>query len=156
MNDIKFKPIESVENISTVIKNLFDVDLNISGGWGYDNSSAIITEKLDMPIEQFVHMFATMRANIEMNLALDENKRYGGINLTPKSDKKIEINNKTYNVASFTITAINEKKYAKFIKEYKDGYGKERFDLANHFNKRKENTITREVDCWFYSIEESK
>ncbi len=153
MTNIEFKPIEHVDNIKKVIKNVFDVELNITGGWGYDNNSAVIIEKLDIPMDQFIHMFATMRANIEMNLTLEEDERYGGINLTFKDNKKFEINNKTYDIVSFKVTAMKEKIYAQFIKEYKDGYGKKEFDLSDHFKRRTENTITRYIDYWFLGLE---
>ncbi|MCK5111397.1 MAG: hypothetical protein KAQ94_07740 [Arcobacteraceae bacterium] len=154
MTNIEFKQIEPVDSIQKVIKEVFDLKLDISGGWGYDNNSAIIVEKLDMPIEQFIHMFATMRANIEMNLTLEEGERYTGINLTLEDSKKFEINNKIYNIVSFKITAMKEKVYTDFIQEYKDGYGKKDFDLTDHFDRRKQNSITREVDYWFYGLED--
>jgi len=147
---MKFKQIEKVDNIKEVIKNLFDADLNISGGWGYDEKSASIVESLEgVHVDQFLHMFASIRANIEMNATLDEKNRYGGINLTFKERKTIELDNKTYEIFTFGITAMKEKEYAKFIKEYKHGYGKKEFDLADHFKRRKKSTIEREVDYWF-------
>jgi len=154
MTNLDFKKVEPVDNIKDVIKDIFDVELDVSGGWGYENNNALVIEELHIPIDQFIHMFATIRANIEMNLTLEEEQRYGGINLTFLNSKKFEINNKTYDVVSFKITAMNEKIYADFIKEYKDGYGKKEFDLSNHFKRRKENTITRDVDYWFYGLEE--
>ena len=154
MTNIEFKPVEPVDDISGVIEDIFGVKLNISGGWGYDNTSAVIVENLgDMEIDQFIHVFATVRANIEMNLTLEEEERYGGVNLTFEDSKKFEINNKTYDVVSFKVSAMNEKIYADFIQEYKDNYGKEEFDLSDHFKRRKENTITRDVDYWFYGLE---
>ncbi len=153
MTNIEFKQVEPVENIQEVVKDIFDIKLNISGGWGYDNNSAVVIKKLDMPVEQFIHMFATMRANIEMNLTLDEDERYGGINLTFENSKKSEINNKIYDVMSFKITAMKEKIYTNFIQEYKAGYGKKEFDLSAHFQKRKESTIVRHIDYWFLGLE---
>ncbi len=153
MTNIDFKQIDSDDNIQKVIKEIFGVQLQISGGWGYNNNSATIIEKLNMPIDQFAHMFATMRVNIEMNLTLEEGKRYSGINLTLEESKKSEINNQTYDVISFKVTAMNEKQYSKFTKEYKQGYGKEEFDLSDHFKRRTENTIIRNIDCWFLNLE---
>ena len=143
------KQLEEVDNIQEVIKNIFDVDLNISGGWGYDDKTATIIGDLTIQKEQFYHMFATMRANIELNIMLDEDNRYGGINLTLKDKVTINKDDKSYEKITFTINAINEKLYAKFIKEYKDGYGKKEFDLEDHFKRRKEATIDKEVEYWF-------
>ena len=154
MTNMEFKPIEKVDSTKEVIEDVFGVKLDISGGWGYDNSSAVEVNSLDMPIDQFLNLFATVRANIEMNLTLEEDERYGGVNVTFQESKKFEINSKTYDIVTFKITAMNEKIYADFIKEYKEGYGKKEFDLADHFKRRKEKTITRVTDYWFYGLEE--
>jgi len=147
---MNIKKLEPVDNISKTIKDIFDVDLSISGGWGYDSSSATIIENLqDTQAEQFLHMFASMRANIQLNITLDKDEKYGGINLTFIEKKRVKIDDKTYCVVTFKITAMKEKLYAKFIQEYKDGYGKKEFDLADHFNQRKQSTIEDKVDYWF-------
>ena len=150
MTSVRFQPIEKVASIKKVIKNLFDTDLDVSGGWGYDENTATIVESLgDMPVEQFSHTFASIRANIEMNATLDKDDRYGGINLSIKSKKTFNTDNQTYEIFTFLITAMKEKEYASFIKEYKECYGKKEFDLADHFYRRKESTIEREVDFCF-------
>lgn len=154
MNDIEFKQINTKDNIQEIIKDIFDMNLNISGGWGYDNKSAVIVNKLDIPKEQFIYMFATIRANIEMNITLDEYNRYSGINVSLNESKKFEIEDKDYEVVNFKITAMKEKTYANFIQEYKDNYGKKGFDLSNHFKEREKNTINKNVDFWFYGLED--
>gem|GEM_PF-379025 len=159
-SNIIFNQIEPVENLSSVLKDTFDVDLNISGGWGYDNKSAVVVNCLDIPIDQFLHMFATVRATIEMNLMQDEENRYGGIKVAFLEGEQFEIENKIYDHITFEITAINEKKYAEFIQEYKDKYGKtkdiqekEAFDLSDHFERRAQNTISLKSDYWFCGLE---
>jgi len=156
MINMEFEKVEPVENIRQVLQDVFEVDLNIEGGWGYDNNTATIVNNLDVPLDQFVHMYSTIRATIEMNLMLDEENRFGGINTNFEESKKFEIENKTYDVLTFKITAINEKMYAKFIKEYKDGYGKKEFDLSDHFKRREENTVSRYVDYWFVGLKEEE
>lgn len=156
MIDIQFKKVEPVDSIREVIKDVFEVDLDIQGGWGYDNTNAVKVNTLNVAQEQFLHMFATIRASIEMNLTLEEEERFGGINANFEESKKLKIENKTYDVITFKISGMHEKTYAKFIKEYKDGYGKKEFDLAKHFKDREENTITRYEDFWFYALEEEQ
>lgn len=157
MTESVFKEVEKVEGIKEVVKNLFDVELDISGGWGYDDESAVIINTLDMPIGQFMNLFTTLRTNLEMNFDKSPNERYGGINLSLKEEKRIEKNGNRYNIATFEISAMNEKRYAEFIKEYKENYGKKAFDLNSHFSRRKEATLTRVVECWFLQeIEDAK
>lgn len=151
-NNIYFENLPGVDDLSGVIEDVFGVKLDISGGWGYDNNTAVIVNSLAVEIDQFLHMFASMRANVEMNLILEEEQRYGGINVSFEDSKKFEIDNKVYDVVTFKVTAMKEKTYADFIKEYKDNYGKKEFDLSGHFKRREENTISRTVDYWFYGL----
>lgn len=144
-----FEQITPVDDMAKVIEEAFGVKLDISGGWGYDNKSAVKIHSLEMPIDQFFHTFAAIRANIEMNLTLQEDERYGGINVHFIDGQQSEIENKMYDHITFKVSAMNEKIYADFIKEYKDNYGKKEFDLADHFKRRKEATLIREVECWF-------
>ena len=150
-----FKELEKVDSTKEVIKDVFGVDLDIDGGWGYDASTAVIINSLSIPIEQFLNLFATIRANIEMNLTLEKDKRYGAINVSIKSHTKSNIDNINYDVVTCNIKAMKEDIYAKFIKEYKDGYGKKEFDLSEHFNRRKDSTILRVVEFWFDGLKES-
>ena len=147
--NIKFENLPAVDDISGLIKDIFAVELDISGGWGYNNTSALEVKNLDIPVEQFFQMFASMRANIEMNLTLEEDTRYGGINLSQLEHKTIELENKEYQVLTFKITAIREKEYNNFIQEYKDNFGKKEFDLDKHFKQRESSTIKIESDFWF-------
>jgi len=152
---MEFKQIEPVENISEVILDVFDVKLDISGGWGYSHKDAVIVNSLEMPIDQFLNMFATIRANIEMNLTLEEDERYGGINIHFVDGEQFTIEGKTFDHIRFEVTAMREKEYAKLIQEYKDNYGKNSdFDMDAHFQKRKELTIKLESDFWFKGLEE--
>jgi len=153
MNSVKFEHIKGEEDIKEVIKEIFGVELNISGGWGYNSKNAVIVQKLNIPKEQFIHIFATIRATIEMNLNSKDGHRYSGINATQQDSKIIIKDNKTYEKVNFKITAMDTNIYNEFIKEYKDGYGQNSFDLFNHFKRRKENTLIRNVDYWFYGLE---
>lgn len=135
---MEFKQIVPVDDISGLILEVFDVKLDISGGWGYDYKNSVVVNSLDMPIDQFLNLFANLRANIEMNLTLEEDERYGGINVHFLNGEQFTIDNKTYDHVTFEITAMKEKEYAKVIQEYKDNYGKnENFDMDKHFKKEK-------------------
>lgn len=152
---MQFKQITPVDDISGLIKEVFDVKIDISGGWGYDYKSPIVVNSLDMPIDQFLNLFAKLRANIEMNLTLEEDERYGGINVHFIDGEQFSIENKTYDHIKFEVTALREKEYAEVIKEYKDNYGKnEDFDMDKHFKKREELTIKVVSDFWFEGLEE--
>jgi hypothetical protein len=152
-NDVEFETVAPVESTKEAIKEVFDLDMDVSGGWGYDNNSAIIINELNIPLGQFVYTFASIRANIEMSLLLEEGERYSGINVHLKDSKKFEIESSMYDVLTFEVTGMKEDKYAEFIAEYKEKYGDKEFDMDGHFERRKEATISRVVDYWFLDLD---
>ena len=152
---MEFKQITHVDDMSGLILEVFDVKLDISGGWGYDYKTAVVVNSLDTSIDQFLNLFANLRANIEMNMTLEEDERYGGINVHFLDGEQFTIENRTYDHIRFEVTAMREKDYAKVIQEYKDNYGKnENFDMNKHFKKREELSIKLIADFWFEGLEE--
>ena len=141
-----FKEIKADDNIKEVIKIAFNSDLDISGAWGYSKGLAtVIEENYDNSKVQTQFTLATMRAYLEMNMTLNENERYGAINLN-------EINREfedEYEKVWYEISAIKELEYNAFIREYKENLEKADFDMNEHFSKRKKATLKREVIHWF-------
>lgn len=144
-----FTQLKSDNDLKQIIKAAFDADLEIEGSWGYIQGSATIILSSPTPIAQFEHMFASMRAYVEMNMTLAEDERYGSINLNEVRREQITIENLIYDKVTYEVSAMNEKVYALFIDDYKEGYGKDGFNMAEHFEKRKEATLHREVTHWF-------
>ena len=148
---ITFKTLQENTDIHTLIKETFDADLPISGDWGYSKKSSSIIDALPegMTLPQLEHMITTIRAHLEMNITQEETNRYGGINANEKSRELINNNNQTYDKVTYEITAIKEKLYHAFIKEYKAGYENGSLDLNTHFKRRKEATLTIESVHYF-------
>ena len=146
----KFEEIASGDSLKDVVKTAFDADMDISGGWGYSKEEATHIHATELPLEQFEHTFAMMRAYIEMNMTLSEEKRFGSIN--PREIKREEILDdlNSYDKVTYEITAMQESRYNGFINAYKKGYGEENFDLTAHFQERKDATLHREVIHWFF------
>ena len=146
-----FKQIPSDEPITEVIKAAFDTDLPVEGGWGYtrDLATVLTGNPQGLPVTQLEHMLASMRAYLEMNMTLPKEERYGSINLNEKSREEIVEGEKLYHKVTYEITAMKEDTYAAFIDEYKEGYGKEGFDMEAHFQRRKEATLVRLEPYWF-------
>ncbi|HIP51557.1 MAG TPA: hypothetical protein EYG94_05640 [Campylobacterales bacterium] len=138
-------------DIQEFIKTTFDVDFPLSGHWGYEQNKATVIAALpkDMPLKQLQHTLTTIRAHLEMNITQEKENRYGGINANEKSREVISIDNKVYDKVNYEITAIKEDLYNAFIKEYKAGYESEALDLNEHFKRRKEATLIREVVHYF-------
>ncbi|MDD2451547.1 hypothetical protein [Sulfurovum sp.] len=146
----KFEPLIHENNLKAIIKSAFDMDLSVSGGWGYTQDEATIIHYLNgIPLTQLEHTFASMRAYGEMNMALPENQRYGSINVNETHRETLRTNDKIYEKITYEISAMKEDIYAALIDEYKEGYGKVGFDMEEHFRRRKESTLKREVIHWF-------
>jgi hypothetical protein len=149
---VYFKQLPKEENIKEVIKTAFSSDLEISGDWGYAEESATIIQKIpeNFTLIQLEHMLTSMRAHLEMNLTQEANNRYGAINVNEKNRIELQIADGKIHQVSYEISAIKEELYKNLIKEYKEGYGKEEFDLQKHFKKREESTLLRNILHYFY------
>jgi len=146
---VKFDQLKSDNDLKEVIKTAFDADLAVSGAWGYTQELATVIESSETPLNQLEHMLASMRSYIEMNMTLPPQERYGSINLNETLREQIKEDNKVYDKVTYEITAMKEELYTEFINEYKEGLGKEDFDITEHFEQRKQATITRNEVFWF-------
>jgi len=146
-----FEPLQETLDIKTLIKETFDTELSISGSWGYTPESATILLALPegMPKEALQHMITSIRAHMEMNIMQEPENRYGAINANELSREEIKTDTGLFEKVTYTLTAMQEEIYNAFIKEYKEGYGKEGFDLNAHFKKREESTLTRKIVHYF-------
>jgi len=144
-----FKAVKKEENLQKSIHAIFDMDLSIDGDWGYSEEKAtIIHAGNKMPKKQLQHMLITMRSHLEMNITEVADNRYGAINANESAREVIENNTKTFDKVTYKITAMKEDLYNAFIKEYKAGY-ENGLDLSEHFKRREEATLVREVVYYF-------
>ncbi len=144
-----FKSIESNEDIREVIKSAFSIELSIDGGWGYSEELATTIRDINMPIEQLQQTIASMRTHIEMSMTLPKEQRYAGINLSEKYREEHRVDDKVFQKVTYEVSSIREEVYKEFISEYKEGYGKEEFDMGDHFERKAKATLKREIEYWF-------
>ncbi len=146
-----FIELQENNNIQELINTTFDADLALAGDWGYIKEKATIIKELPqgMPLPQLEHMLTTIRAHLEMNITQEQENRYGGINANERAREESRSEEGIFNKVTYEITAMKEDLYTAFIKEYKEGYGKEDFDLNDHFKRRQEATLTREIVHYF-------
>jgi len=145
----QFEQLKSDNDLKEILKSAFDANLDISGSWGYTQALATVIHSTDNPLAQFEHMFASMRAYVEMSMTLEEALRYGSINLNEIQRERLTVDKLVYDKVIYTVSAIKESVYNTFINEYKEGYGQKDFDLSTHFKRREEATLRREVTHWF-------
>jgi len=145
----QFDILKSDNNLQEIINTAFDTDLDISGSWGYTQVLSTIIHSTDNTLPQFEHMFASMRAYVEMNMTQDVSSRYGSINLNEIKRERLTVDTLIYDKVIYKVSAIKESIYNTFITEYKEGYGQEDFDITAHFKRREEATLSRDVTHWF-------
>ena len=144
-----FEQLKCDDDIKKIIKSAFDTELHISGAWGYTQALSTVILSTEVPIVQLEHMLASMRTYIEMNMTLEKESRYGGIDINEIDREQKKIEDTLYDKVTYQITAIKEDLYTSFIKAYKEGYGTKDFDMTKHFKERKEATLTRKEVYWF-------
>ena len=79
----------------------------------------------------------------------EKEDRYGRINLKEKDRVEVKDGNKLFHKVTYEISAMKENVYADVINEYKEGQSKPDFDIRDHFKRRKDETLLREVIYWF-------
>ena len=148
---ITFEKLQETLDIRELIKTTFETDLELAGGWGYTKEDATIIEAIppNMTLNQLEHMITSIRAHLEMNITQVKESRYGAINTNERAREESSNSDTISNKVTYEITGIKEDIYNAFSKEYKEGYDKKEFDLNEHFKKRKEATLTREVVHYF-------
>jgi len=144
-----FQEISPDNDLKKMIHSAFDLDLDISGAWGYNAKEATVIHSLDVQLSQLEHRLASLRAYIEMNMTLSPEERYASISLKELSRRQEKYDLITYDVLSYEITAMQESIYERFISEYKEMYGKKEFNMTKHFEERKEKTLSRTIEYWF-------
>ncbi len=147
---IIFRQIPATTPVGEVIRSAFDTDLPVEGGWGYTTEAPLkLLPPLPAPLQQIEYTLASMRTHIEMQMTLPEEQRYGGINLNETARETRTIEGRSCDIVTYEVTAMRESDYARFIEEYKEGYGKDGFDITAHFEARKAATLHREITLCF-------
>jgi len=139
------------KSVQDVIKAVFDADYPVDGGWGYTKELATVFKENPegIPLAQYEHILASMRAHLKMNIIQDEKDRYGSINLNESNRETLREDDKIYHKITYEIAAMKESDYARFIEEYKAGYGTDGFNIDDHFKRRKAATLIRIEPYWF-------
>ena len=142
-----FQKLQENLDIHELIKTTFEADLALAGGWGYTKEQATVIKDVpeNMTLSQLEHMITSIRAHLEMNITQAEENRYGAINANERAREQRIGEGGIFDKITYEITGIKEDLYNAFSKEYKQGYGKEGFDLNDHFKRREDATLAREV-----------
>jgi len=146
-----FNELQAEDNLSAFINAAFNIEFPLSGDWGYTQEQATVIEGLPegMSLNQLEHTLAMMRAQLEMSLTQEESNRYLGINVNEKKRESITVGTEVFEKVTYEVAGMKEEEYKHFVQEYKDGYESNELDLNDHFKRRKEATLIREVYHYF-------
>jgi len=146
-----FNELPAQDNLQAFINAAFNIEFPLSGDWGYSKEKATVIESLreGMPLNQLEHTITTIRAQIEMNMTQEQEKRYRGINANEKGRETITEGANVFEKVTYEVTGMQEELYSAFVQEYKDGYENKELDLNEHFKRRKEAMLIREVVHYF-------
>ncbi len=140
-----FVRIDPEGDLAAMIERVYETRLEVSGGWGYDPHSATRIHALPVSKPQLQFNLAHMRTYLEMNITRTPQERYGGIDLQEVSRTL----KGTLEEVNYRVSGIPEALYNAFIDEYKAGYGRDDFDIGEHFARRNDATLVRTVGYWF-------
>jgi len=146
-----FNELPPQDNLQAYIKAAFNMEFPLSGDWGYTQAQATVIESLPegISLNQLEHTLAMMKAQLEMSLTQEENNRYSGINVNEKKRESITVGTDIFEKVTYEVAGMKEEDYSTFVQEYKDGYESNELDLNDHFKRRKEATLIREVYHYF-------
>jgi hypothetical protein len=140
-----FATIDPEGDLAAMIERVYETRLEVSGGWGYTPDSATRLHALPVSKMQVQFNLAYMRSYLEMNITRTPQERYGGIDLQETSRRR----EGTLEEVHYRVSGIPETLYNAFIDEYKAGYGRDDFDINDHFARRNDATLVRNVSYWF-------
>ncbi len=133
-------------------------EMPIHGGWGYTKNEAVIIDKHDKIVPQYLpfdgvnleHIFIQYRTYLELITIRAEDDRFSGINFKLSKQELFEDDDgKIYDKLIMHITAHRDKDYEELKEEWESGFSNKDFDYEAHEKKSGERLIHIERECWF-------
>ena len=128
------------------IKNTSDLDLPISGGWGYSVEDCVVIDKNDSSVDQnapfngidIEYKFVEKRIYAELILFRKPDDAFSGITWDLKCQKLDVIEEQMFDVLEFTVTAFRDEDW-EFLKnewEENSAFSDDEEGKKTHLNKR--------------------
>ncbi len=133
-------------------------EMPIHGGWGYTKNEAVIIDKHDKIVPQYLpfdgvnleHIFIQYRTYLELITIRAEDDRFSGINFKLSKQELFEDDDgKIYDKLTMHITAHRDQDFEELKEEWESGLSNKGFDYEAHEKKREEKLIHIERECWF-------
>ena len=138
---------------------IYEVDLPIEGGWGYDIEDAVVINKLHPSVNQEMPFhgvgiektFIRHRLFIELIQMRSRDDDFSGIESAIKIQRVIQQNGKSYDHLECEATALRTADWLlmKEIWEGSNGYKSPDFDQAKHLQLHKSKLVHFDCEYWF-------
>ena len=141
------------------LKNSFDLDLPISGGWGYSIEDCVIIDKTDPKVDQSLpfdgtkveQTFIEKRIYAELIVFRQRGDALSGINWKQTSQLMKEIDDRKFDVINLRVSAFTDRDW-EFLKadwESNNSYADNEEGKERHLRERQLRTCFYDTQYWF-------
>ncbi|WP_108646469.1 hypothetical protein [Polynucleobacter rarus] len=138
-----------------IILEDFEIDLPISGGWGYDLASACVIEKNDSSVNQNIpfngleveRFFVEKRIYEEMIIQSEPDQQFSGIKWNPDSQSLITLGTKNFDKLIYQVEGFDPEVWRELVSKYaeiKKTGRRELIPALNNYRDSKKYTFERE------------
>lgn len=141
------------------LKNSIDLDLPISGGWGYSIDDCVVIDKTDPTVDQSLpfdgtkvqQTFIKRRIHAELIDFREQGDAFAWMNETLNTQLLKEIDGRKFDVMHFRVNAITERDW-EFLKvdwESNNSYADNAEGMERHMQERQLRACSYETQYWF-------
>ena len=141
------------------LKNAFNLELPISGGWGYSKNDPVIIDKDDpivtpsIPFDYvgFEYAFVEKRIYAELIVFRESADRFSGIDWKLLKSTLMVISKRKYEVLDFMVSGFLDKDFESFKEDWEinNGYEDDEKGRAKHLKSRDKKMYYYESQYWF-------
>jgi hypothetical protein len=148
---------EPLASLAEGIRQVANVDLPISGGWGYTLTGAVrirrpaptLVGKGGAMLRAVEESVVEQRSLLELVAARDESDRLYGLRCNERGDDWVECEGRHFHRRLVDISGLREADFAELKAEFESGKNDPTFDFHAHATKRDERLVHVERAFWF-------
>jgi len=156
----KPEQLNTVESPRQIIREDFKIDLPISGGWGYNLETSCVIDKNDSTVSKVIpfngiqveYIFIEKRIYEEMIIFRDKHERFAGIRWNQNSQLLKIIDNKYYDVLSYSIEGFSKDIWLELTNRFKEIQESGKIEMMDELNAYRESQIYRFTSDFYFDI----
>ena len=141
------------------LKNSINLDLPISGGWGYSEEDCVVIDMNDPTVDQdktfdgtkVESVFVEKRIYAELIVFRSPDNRFSGIEWTKTRQRVEEINEKKFDVLDYSVTAFSDEDWDFLKREWEENgaFLDDEKGRARHLENRNKLMCFYKTQYWF-------